>query len=100
MPVATTVINLFELECGAETDDERLRIRELLANMEVRVIDALVAVEAAAIDRELRRSGRRIETRDTLIAGFARSYNIPLVTRNKRHFERVDGLRIEGLDPA
>lgn len=97
--MATTVINLFELECGAETDDERLLIRELLQTLEVRVIDALVAVEAAAIDRELRRTGQRIETRDTLIAGFARSYNIPLVTRNRRHFERVAGLTIEGLDP-
>jgi len=100
MTVATTTINLFELECGVETDEEHLRVRELLENLDLLPVDALAAVEAAAIDRELRRHGRRIDTRDTLIAGVARSYDIPLVTRNRRHFDRIEGLRVEGLDPS
>ena len=50
------------------------------------------AYEAGAIDRELMASGGRLGEADTLIAGTARYYGIPLVS-NDRAFDRVRGLR-------
>ena len=50
------------------------------------------AYEAGAIDRELIASGGRLGEADTLIAGTARYYGIPLVS-NDRAFDRVRGLR-------
>jgi predicted nucleic acid-binding protein len=93
--VTTSVVSLFELECGAESDDQRGTIRALLREIAVSVLDADDVVEAAKIDRELRALGQRLETRDTLIAGVARSRNLALVTRNRRHFDRVAGLSVE-----
>lgn len=96
--VATSVVNLFELECGAESNEQRRAIRELLQEIAVSVLDADDVIEAAKIDRELRAIGQRLETRDTLIAGVARSRDLALVTRNRRHFDRVTGLRLESPD--
>ena len=97
--LGTTVINQFELECGAETEDERLIIKALLADFEMLVFDPMCAVEAASIDRALRKLGQRLETGDTIIAGIALSHRIPLITRNRKHFERVPGLVLVGVDP-
>jgi predicted nucleic acid-binding protein len=39
-----------------------------------------------------RRTG--IATPDALIAATALTHRIPLMTRNRRHFDRVEGLRV------
>ena len=95
--LSTTVISLYELDCGADTPEERAAIRRLLEGVDIIVLDATSAVEAAKLDRELRQLGRRLEVRDTLIAGIALSHNLPLVTRNRKHFDRVPGLIMEKL---
>ena len=95
--LSTTVISLYELDCGADTPEERAAIRRLLEGVDIIVLDATSAVEAAKLDRELRQLGRRLEVRDTLIAGIALSHNLPLVTRNRKHFDRIPGLTIEEL---
>jgi tRNA(fMet)-specific endonuclease VapC len=43
----------------------------------------------------LRWKGIIIGTSDTLIAGMAIENNLSLVTNNKRHFELIDGLKID-----
>lgn len=52
------------------------------------------AVEGARIREELNTKGQRIQHPDMMLAGIARSLDIPLVTAD-RDFERVDGLEIE-----
>jgi tRNA(fMet)-specific endonuclease VapC len=42
----------------------------------------------------LRREGRAIDVRDALQAGVCLDADLPLVTRNARHFKRVPGLRV------
>ena len=50
-------------------------------------------VEAAAdVDRELIRLGKRLGENDNWIAGFARYYREPLISRD-RGFDAVPGLR-------
>lgn len=50
-------------------------------------------VDAAAdVDRELIASGQRLSENDNWIAGFARFYREPLISRDK-DFDRVEGLR-------
>jgi len=43
---------------------------------------------------ELNQKGKSIGVMDTLIASIALVYNLPLVTRNRSHFDRT-GLRFE-----
>ena len=47
---------------------------------------------AADIDRELTRRGRRLGENDNWIAGFARYYREPLISRDQG-FDAVQGLR-------
>lgn len=93
----TTAINVFELERGARTADELSEVRDLLDKVTLLPIDSDCASEAATIDRELQRAGLRLDPRDTLIAGVARRFSMPLVTRNRRHFDRIPGLSLEEL---
>jgi predicted nucleic acid-binding protein len=53
----------------------------------------LGVVDAAAdIDREMRRQGRRLGENDNWIAGFARYYREPLISRDQA-FDEVPGVR-------
>ena len=48
--------------------------------------------QAAEIDRALKRRGRRLGENDNWIAGFARYYREPLISRDQA-FDGVAGLR-------
>ena len=50
---------------------------------------------SADIYGDLRRKGTPLEDADILIAGIAIANDAVLVTRNTKHFERVEGLRLE-----
>ncbi len=50
---------------------------------------------AAEIYADLRKGGNLIDDIDILIAGIALANNLILVTRNRRHFERIKNLEIE-----
>ncbi len=49
----------------------------------------------ADIKATLRKRGMLIEDLDLLIAATARRHELVLVTNNRAHFGRIDGLRIE-----
>jgi tRNA(fMet)-specific endonuclease VapC len=50
---------------------------------------------AAHIYADIRRSGRTVEDADILIAAFCIVNDCTLVTNNTKHFEGIDGLRLE-----
>ncbi|WP_336024851.1 PIN domain-containing protein [Halobellus salinisoli] len=52
------------------------------------------ALEAARIRQELESSGQRIQHPDMMIAGVARSLDVPVVTADGG-FEHIDGLDVE-----
>ena len=54
-----------------------------------------VAKLAAKIDADLTRKGEQIGYADVLIGATAHFYQLTLLTRNKNHFERIPGLRID-----
>jgi len=45
----------------------------------------------------LRTMGQRIGDMDLMIAATALQYDLTLLTNNRRHFDRIDGLRIESI---
>ena len=93
----TTVINSFELLSGAEGKKDD-RIRRLLIVTPILLLDKEAAERAAEVRRGLERKGEYIGTNDCLIAGIALTHNLPLVTRNRKHFERVPGLKLVELE--
>jgi len=52
-------------------------------------------INSAKIYSKQRSKGKAIDDIDILIAGIALSNNLILVTNNIRHFEKVEGLKIE-----
>lgn len=90
--LATTTITAFELTSGARSEKQEASIADLLAGLAVLPFDTEAARAASRVRRTLEATGQTIGMADYLIAGIALGRNLPLLTRNRRHFERVPGL--------
>ncbi len=88
----TTAITRFELRAGAKTSRQRRVVTELLAGLRCLPLDDAGADAAADIRRTLERDGVGIGMAESLIAGIVLAHQGILLTRNRRHFERVPGL--------
>ncbi|HEY6005549.1 MAG TPA: type II toxin-antitoxin system VapC family toxin [Anaeromyxobacter sp.] len=89
-----STVAAFEVWCGLRTRRAQDAFRKLLRGVRLHPLDALTAARAAEIHRVLEERGTRIAQRDALIAGACLATGLPLITRNRRHFERVSGLQL------
>jgi tRNA(fMet)-specific endonuclease VapC len=97
----TSAITCFELLSGAWEGKRGDRVRRLVAAIPVLTLNREAAIRAAAVRQRLARSGFSIGMADSLIAGIALVNGLPLLTRNRKHFENVEGLRLLPLgDPT
>ena len=92
--IRTTVISRFELLSGAKTPKQLARLVQLLAAVPSLGLDDAAADAASEIRRSLERSGNQIGMADSLIAGIVIANGGTLLTRNRRHFERVPGIKL------
>lgn len=91
-------ITLAELRYGAELKgSEKLHrlIHAFVSDFPLVPLDAAAADTFGTVAARLARGGTPIGPLDTLLAAHALSLGLTLVTNNARHFERVDGLRME-----
>lgn len=91
-----TAVTAFELRVGTDFSGRRKRIETLLARRTLS-LDRPVALHAGAVFAGLEAEGRTIGIKDCLQAGICLRFDLPLATRNARHFERVKGLRLEAV---
>lgn len=84
---------LGEVAAGLE-DEGRERWDRFLQPFRVLEINREVCWQYSRIFRHLRDNGLLIGTNDLWIAATARAYDLPLVTRNEKHFGRVPGLSV------
>jgi predicted nucleic acid-binding protein len=90
---AITAITLYELRAGI---DQSARQEQLLD----RLVETLLVLPfgedsanmAASIWRTLKQRGEPIGLPDTLIAGTCLAHNLPILTGNLKHYQRVPGL--------
>ena len=96
--LAVSAIAVAELYEGAYRfpDPEAMlaAFREVLAGYVVLPVTEPVAAAFARTRASLRRAGLLIPDMDLLIAATALTHDLTLVTRNLRHFARVEGLRL------
>jgi predicted nucleic acid-binding protein len=86
-----SVISVAELAAGQmRQEGEEAKIRRLLALFTLIDLDSAIAWRAGEIRRQY---GTRLA--DALIAATALMRNLPLSTRNLRHFTLIDGLHVE-----
>jgi predicted nucleic acid-binding protein len=82
-----SVITRCELFTGRSVDEDV--VRELLAPLRELALERPLAEEGGRLRRLT-----GIPTPDALIAATALGHELALVTRNRRHFERVPGLSV------
>jgi tRNA(fMet)-specific endonuclease VapC len=97
--VAITSVSAFELLQGArEADYGKERYEEAMNLIEqqdeVIPFDKNAADVASQIASDLRRDGKEIEIRDLFIASICLARKVPLLTRNKDHYERIRSLKL------
>jgi predicted nucleic acid-binding protein len=92
--LVTTSITAFELWVGARGKRKRDAIETLLAALDVVPLDEECARRAADVRRELMSRGIDIGMADSLIAGICLVRGGALLTRNRRHYDRVPGLML------
>ena len=97
--IAISTINLFELEYGMGKSDNRVNmdsyVLSLCRRYAVLDFDREASLRAGVVRSVLHTQGTPVGPYDLQMAGIALSKNLTIVTRNKREFERVPGLRIE-----
>ena len=96
----TTQINMYEIIEGffSETISTRNKvvIRELFESIKVLPLNDMSIIKAAEIHATLSKQGDMVDDLDCLIAGIALANNIStIVTKNVKHFERIDGIKVE-----
>jgi predicted nucleic acid-binding protein len=89
-PLKVSVITWGELAAGV---DSPAALHRLLNRVRVLSLPTQVAWEASRIDREMSPIGARLGENDNWIAATARSWGLPLVSRDKS-FQRVPRLRV------
>jgi tRNA(fMet)-specific endonuclease VapC len=93
----TTAVAAFELWQGARSARAEPNVRTLLDALEILPLDARAAEIAGGVRRLLLGRGADIGVADSLVAGICLRQDGVLLTRNREHFARVDGLRLATL---
>ena len=101
----TSIIVVAELYAAAfrsaHQDRWRERIEEgVLPAMTVLGFDLACAREYGRLHAELASQGTPIGTADVQIAATARVHKLTVVTANRRHYERIDGLPLKTFSPG
>ena len=80
---------------SANAEKNRLLVEKLLERVDVLNFDVSACEIFGRIYNMLKRSGKLTQESDLMIASICISNNATLVTRNKKHFENIKGLKIE-----
>lgn len=93
-----STITVAELSIGAHLSPRKDALKktlDLLTPVIIVDIDKNIALEGGRIYSSLVKKGEEIELNDCLIAASAMSIGIDfIVTRNKKHFMKIEGIRV------
>lgn len=90
---------VFELYVGAslsrKPEEERTKINSIVASLPQLPLDYASARAAGEIFAYKMRAGRTIDPEDAMLAGISKVHGEPIITRNVKHFENIEDVRIE-----
>ncbi len=97
--IALSSLVIAELDYGAKASQKSTenlaRLYRFIELVDVIPFDIDCAKTLGTIKSTLRRIGKPTGEVDALLAATAITYNMPLVTKNIRHFENIEGLKLE-----
>lgn len=97
-PITTTAMNAFELLYGYHLIKDSKAVENamgLLNSISTLPFDLEASAIAANVAAELTSKGKMLEHMDVLVASIALKHNATLVTRNVKHFSRIQKLKVE-----
>jgi len=89
-----SAVTLYELHMGATTPEKLKDVVTITESFTTLPFADHVAEKAAEIYHILRKRNQMIEFRDIFIAATRLVHGLPIVTLNKKHFKRIDDLKI------
>lgn len=98
----TSRINYTELIYGAynstKVDKNLDVILPFLENFQILEFCKTSSIVFAKTKAKLKKSGNIIADMDLMIASIAMANGATLITNNLKHFERIEGLKVEGIE--
>ena len=97
-PPFLSVITRYEILSGLAHRDAHRQLRRFQEFSQVCIVCPLtedVVQTAARIYAQQRKKGKPIDDLDILIAATAMANGLVVVTRNRKHFDRIEGLAVE-----
>jgi len=96
--VCTTSVNTFEIWLGAHLAPKGTELleetKDFLDQLEIVNFDYESSVEAGRVMANLRKLGQVIEIRDLFVGCVCKVNDVPLVTRNLKHYKRIHGVKV------
>ncbi len=92
---AVSVISIYELLRGVESDKHMGQRRELIRLCTVLDLSPQISERAAGIYTHLKKKGALIHTEDILIAATALYWRHSVMTSNTKDFSRIPGITLE-----
>jgi tRNA(fMet)-specific endonuclease VapC len=89
-----SVITEYEIFVGATSATQKDYWKDFLQKITVISLDSETVQTAIVVNEELKKVRKQIDTADLFIGATAICNNLPLGTLNKRHFDRIAGLKI------
>lgn len=86
---------LLGVEKSAFSQKNQILMNRFLFGVEILDFDQDAAQHYANIKATLQRQGMPVGDLDMMIAGHARSLGFTVVTNNRKHFDRIEGLTVE-----
>jgi tRNA(fMet)-specific endonuclease VapC len=94
MELSISAVSLYELFMGAATREKEDDLNSITEDINVLPFTNNVAIKAAQIYHLLKKQNKLIEFRDIFIAATCIVNELPLLTFNKKHFNRIEGLKL------
>ena len=95
--ILISTISEFEFMAGVKEDHVK-SIKYFFEKIGIISFDSSAALIASSIYRNLKTKNQLIEFRDIFIAATAIAHDIPVLTLNMNHFERVEHLKLLALN--
>lgn len=90
-------ITVFELYAGATDERKKKDVETIISSAEVIPFSTDIAKEAGELYLLLKKENQMLEIKDIFIAATAVIGNLPIVTLNRDHFERVKKIELLSL---
>jgi len=90
---AVSAITEYELYLG-NSPEQNIFWDDFFSRVIVLPFDSKAVKQSVSIYKQLKRENKLIHLPDIMIAGTALKNNMPLATLNRKHFERINNLKI------